>query len=200
MPVQVPTLDPKLTDRHYWIDSCRSFAHASFLRQNEAIAAVEKARTPGFLFQFFFQSRKTKSGTETLGWRLESYILLENGPIQSVIAWALQHSSLAVRRFHTAREGRCGWGYDQCVQTLLPDGSGSWNSSKQSMWAQMSRTHRKDVLRTSKGISVVFVVGILRLSTTCFTGKHPATRSMVGSLFNISACPATGVQLSIYAW
>ena len=34
---------------------------------------------------------------------------------------ALQHSSLAVCEFCTASEECCRQGYDQCVQTLLPD-------------------------------------------------------------------------------
>ena len=34
---------------------------------------------------------------------------------------ALQRSSLAVCEFRTAREECCRQGYDQCVQTLLPD-------------------------------------------------------------------------------
>ena len=52
----------------------------------------------------------------------ESCILLENGPTcRSLIPRALQCSSLAVRKFHTASEKCCGQGYGRCVQTLLPN-------------------------------------------------------------------------------
>ena len=47
----------------------------------------------------------------------ESCILQENG----FIARALQRSLFAVCKFRTASEEHCGWGYDQCVQTLLLD-------------------------------------------------------------------------------
>ena len=52
----------------------------------------------------------------------ESCILLESGPTRrSLVPRALQHSSLAVRKFCTASKECCGRGYDQCVQTLLRD-------------------------------------------------------------------------------
>ena len=91
MPVQVPTPDPKLTDRHYWIDSRPSFARASFLGKWGQHASRE------------------------------SCILVENKPTLSFVAIALQRSLLALREFCTASKEHCRWGYNWCVQTLLPD-------------------------------------------------------------------------------
>ena len=52
----------------------------------------------------------------------ESYILPKKiVPTHSLVTMALQRSSLAVCEFRTASEECCRQGYDQCVQTLLPD-------------------------------------------------------------------------------
>ena len=92
IPVQAPTLDPKLADRCYWIDLRHSFAHACF----------------------FFPAKRGQHGSR------ESCILLENEPNQSFVARTSKHLSLAVPKFRTASEERSTRGYDQCVQALLP--------------------------------------------------------------------------------
>ena len=104
--MQTPTLGPKLTDRGYWIDSRRSFARASFF------------------------GKWGQRGSR------ESCILLENEPTRSLIAMALQHWSLAIREFRTASKERCGRGKWPMCANLAAGCSGTWSSSKQSMWAQ----------------------------------------------------------------
>ena len=87
IPVQVPTPDPKLTDRRYRIDWRRSLPLLPF------------------------------SGKRGQCSSRESCILLENEPTWSLVAMGLQCSSLAVHEFRIASEERCRWGYNLCVQT-----------------------------------------------------------------------------------